>query len=172
MLPTMVMRLRRFGGTGGSGASICGWRSAPPPLPGAPQPRRGNRGAPRRLLPPPLPRASCRDCSRTIRSCSSSMLLAAPSSRRLSSIACASMEASSCTDRGITPCCQTGGSMVFGLLLASRAEGLLAAVVVGTSLGLSAAWVGVLPLEGLLGTQSLSLGICCMRFSLLCSRCS
>lgn len=148
MLPTMVIPLRRFGGTGGSEASICGRRSAPPPLPGAPQPRRGKRDAPRRLLPPPLPRASCRDCSRTTRSCSSSMLLAAPSSRRLSSIACASMETSSCTDRGTTPCCQTGGSVVFFGLSAGRPggllAGLLAAVVAGAPLGLTAAWVGVL----------------------------
>lgn len=152
MLPTMVIPLRRFGGTGGSEASICGRRSAPPPLPGAPQPRRGKRDAPRRLLPPPpLPRASCRDCSRTTRSCSSSML-AAPSSRRLSSIACASMEASSCADRGTTPCCQTGGSVVFFGLLAGRAGGLLAAllaaVVAGAPLGLTAMWVGVLLPEG------------------------
>lgn len=120
MLPTMVMPLGRFGGTGGGGGGgfICWQCSAPPPLPGPPQPRRGKRGAPRRLLPPPLLLASWRDCSRTMRSCSSSTLLVAPSSRWLSSIACASMAASSCTDNGTALCFQPGGSVVFFGLLA------------------------------------------------------
>lgn len=113
MLPTMFMPL---GITDMDGASVTipGRRSTPRPLV-EPQPRRGKFDAaePRRFVLPP--RASCRDCSKAWRRCSSSvLLLMAPSSSRLSSSARASIEASSCGDWGTAPPCHIGGSGATG----------------------------------------------------------
>lgn len=139
MLPTMVKPLRRFGGPARcGGGEACGQLSAvPPPLPGPPQPRRPERDAPRLWLPPPpiLLCVSCRDCSSTMRSCSSSNLLSAALSRWLSSIACASMAASSSTDTGVAFFCQLASSVVFcGLLACPRS--LLACPVCCTGFSL------------------------------------